>query len=59
MSILPEGEDLRKAVKWISAERINNPSIIINKLVEQACLQFNLSPKKGDFLLKYVKDEKP
>ena len=59
MSILPEGEDLRKAVKWISAERINNPSIIINKLVEQACLQFNLSPKKGDFLLKYVKDENP
>ena len=59
MSILPEGEDLRRAVKSISAERINNPSIKINKLVEQAALQFNLSPKKEEFLLKYVKDEKP
>ncbi|WDN90814.1 hypothetical protein BuS5_03785 [Desulfosarcina sp. BuS5] len=58
MSILPEGEDLRKAVKWISEERMNNPSIKIIKLVEQASLQFNLSPKKTDFLLKYVKDEK-
>ena len=59
MSILPEGEDLRKAVTWISAERINNPSIKINKLVEQAALQFDLSPKKGAFLLKYIKNEKP
>ena len=59
MSILPEGGDLRRAVKSISAERINNPSIKINKLVEQAALQFNLSPKKEEFLLKYVKDEKP
>ena len=57
MSIFPEGEDLRKAVKWISAERMNNPSIKIRKLVEQASLQFNLSPKKAEFLLKYVKDK--
>jgi len=59
MTILPEGEDLRRAVKWVSVERINNPSIKINKLVEQACLQFNLSPKKNEFLLKYIKNEKP
>jgi len=58
MSIFPEGEDLRKAVKWISAERMSKPSIQIKALVEQASLQFNLSPKKTDFLLKYVKDEK-
>ena len=57
MSIFPEGEDLRKAVKWISAERMNNPSITIRKLVEQASLQFNLSPKKVEFLLTYIKNE--
>ena len=57
MTIFPEGEDLRKAVKWISAERMNNPSITIRKLVEQASLQFNLSPKKVEFLLTYIKDE--
>jgi hypothetical protein len=57
MTIFPEGEDLRKAVNWISAERMNNPSINIKKVVEQACLQFNLSPKKTEFLLKYVKDK--
>ncbi len=58
MSIFPEGEDLRKAVQWISAERMGNPSSKIKALVEQASLQFNLSPKKTDFLLKYVKDKK-
>ncbi len=57
MSIFPEGEDLRKAVKWISEERMNNPSITIRKLVEQASLQFNLSPKKVEFLLTYIKNE--
>ena len=57
MSIFPKGEDLRKAVKWISEERMNNPSITIRKLVEQASLQFNLSPKKVEFLLTYIKNE--
>jgi hypothetical protein len=52
MSIQPEGEELRKAVKWISEERKYNPGKKINTLVEEASLKFDLSPKDADFLLR-------
>ena len=57
MPIQPEGEDLRKAVKWISEERKYNPDAKPVKLVEEACLKFDLSPKDADFLTKFVLDE--
>lgn len=56
MNIQPKGENLRKAVKWIAAKRTNNPSIDLTKTIEQAGLQFNLSPKDTEFLLKTIKD---
>ena len=45
MSIQPEGEDLRKAVKWISEERQADPEAGAMVLVEKASLRFNLTPK--------------
>ena len=58
MSIEPQGESLRKAVKWISEERRFNPQADLKKLIENACIQFNLSPKDEDFLLRFEhKDE--
>ena len=56
-TIQPEGEDLRKAVKWISEERKYNPEAKPVKLVEEACLKFDLSPKDADYLTKFVLDE--
>ena len=57
MSIQPEGEDLRKAVKWVSDERKYNREAKPIKLVEEACLKFDLSPKDADYLTKFVLDE--
>ena len=57
MPVQPEGEDLRKAVKWISEERKYNPEAKPVKLVEQACLKFDLSPKDAEYLTKFVLDE--
>ena len=58
MSIEPQGENLRKAVKWISEERTVNTQADLKKLVENACIRFNLSPKDEDFLLRFEhKDE--
>ncbi len=51
MSILPEGEQLRKAVKWISDERLDNPQASQFKLIEHACLMFDLPPKDEEFLI--------
>jgi hypothetical protein len=52
MSIQPDGEEIRKAVKWVSEERKYNPGKNVNTLVEEACLKFDLSPKEADFLLR-------
>ena len=51
MSILPEGEQLRKAVKWISDERLDNPQASLLKLIEHACVKFDLPPKDEEFLI--------
>ncbi len=57
MSILPEGEQLRKAVKWISDERLHNPGTPLFTLIEKACLKFDLTPKAAEFLMHYLTDD--
>ena len=57
MGIQPEGEDLRKAVKWVSEERKLNQNANLQKLAQQASLRFNLSPADGEFLSRFVKEE--
>jgi len=57
MSIQPDGEEIRKAVKWVSEERKYNPDKTINTLVEEACLKFDLSPKEADFLARTLLGE--
>lgn len=55
MSIIPEGEELRKAVTWISEERQTDPEAKLSKLIESACMKFDLSPKDADFLAQFYK----
>jgi hypothetical protein len=57
-TIQPVGEDLRKAVKWLSAEHTYNPDKKYSELIEEACLKFNLSPKEAAYLAKFVDSEK-
>ena len=57
MGIQPEGEDLRKAVKWVSEERKLDQNANLQKLVQQASLRFNLSPADGEFLSRFVKEK--
>jgi hypothetical protein len=54
MSIQPKGEDLRRAVKWVSDERQFNPGKESKTLIEEACMKFNLSPKDEEFLLRHL-----
>ncbi len=56
----PKGEQLKKAVRFISEKRNENPDMShaqLIKLVDDAGLQFDLSPKDGEFLLRFVKDD--
>ena len=53
---LPEGEDLRRAVKWISAGLEVSSHEPITRLIEQAIFKFDLSPKDGELLLDFFRD---
>ena len=57
MSIQPQGEDLRKAVKWVSDERKSNPKKKVQTIIEEAGIKFDLSPADADFLLRTLRDE--
>lgn len=57
MSIQPQGEDLRKAVKWVSEERKYNPEKEVKAIVQDACMKFDLSPKDADFLLRHMLEQ--
>jgi hypothetical protein len=56
-TIQPQGENIRKAIKWISEERQAGTATSNNRLVEQAAVKFNLSPNEVEFLTKFVKEE--
>jgi hypothetical protein len=56
-TVQPEGEDLRKAVKWISDERqYGDPKPLI-KLIEEASLKFDLSPIDAEYLVNFFRKE--
>ena len=54
-TVMPEGEALRKAVKWISAQITEDPDQSVQKLVNEAVTRFDLSPKDSDFLISFYK----
>lgn len=55
-SLLPEGEDIRRAVRWISTALQENPDQPVQPLVQEAILKFDLSPKDADFLTGFFKE---
>jgi hypothetical protein len=55
VNILPEGESLRKAVKWVDEEQRDQPTKSLNAFVQEACLKFDLSPKDATFLDRFFK----
>jgi len=56
--LLPEGEELRRAVKWVSAHLQENPDQPLHKLVQEAVFKFDLSPKDAEFLIGFFSQRK-
>ena len=50
--MIPEGEDLRRALRWLSERRLADPAAPRGKLVDEAALRFDLSPADVEFLLR-------
>ncbi len=57
-TIQPKGEKIRQAVKWISAERMENEPKAISLLIQEAASKFNLSPKEEEFLNSFYNEKK-
>ena len=57
MSIQPEGEDLRKATKWISDKLRYESGVSLRKAIEEACVKFDLPPKDAEFLMRFFSEE--
>ena len=50
-TIMPEAENVQKAIKWISANMEENGNQPLQKLIESAVFKFDLSPKDTEFLM--------
>jgi hypothetical protein len=56
-TIMPEGERVRQAVKFISAERMEDENKSFRMLIQKASLKFNLSPKEEQDLANFYRDK--
>ena len=56
--VLPKGEKVRKAVKWISENLKENPDQSLQKLINDATLRFDLSPNDAELVINFYKDRK-
>ena len=55
MTIQPEGENLRKAVKWISETLKYEPGKSRAVIIQEACLRFDLTPMDAESLAHLLK----
>jgi hypothetical protein len=57
MPIQPDGENLRKAVKWISETLKYEPDKSRAETIQEACLKFDLTPMDSEYLANFLKDK--
>ncbi len=48
--VVPGGDSIRGALKWLSEKRREEPAAERMKLIDQAALRFDLTPLEVDFL---------
>jgi hypothetical protein len=56
--ILPEGEDLRRAIRWVSEKLQDSPGGPLKVFVNEAIFKFDVSPKDARFLIDFFKERK-
>jgi hypothetical protein len=55
-TIIPDSEQLKRAVKWISEQLKEDENISKQKLINEAITRFDLNPKQSMFLLSFYKN---
>jgi hypothetical protein len=56
-NLLPEGEELRRAIRWISGNIQENPDQRVQTLVQEAIFKFDLSPRDAEFLIGFYRQK--
>jgi hypothetical protein len=56
--IMPEGEDLRRAIRWISGKRQDSPDGPVMPFINEAIFKFDISPKDAHFLIDFFTEGK-
>jgi hypothetical protein len=54
--VLPKGETLRRAIRYISDRLREDENLSPMALVDEATLRFDLSPKDSEFLIGFYRD---
>lgn len=54
--IQPEGEALRKAVRFVSDALREDPDRALGPVIDEAALRFDLSPKQTDYLHRFYRE---
>ena len=57
-TIMPEGEDIQKAIQWVSENLEEKREQSLQKLVEKAVFKFDLSPVDAEFLASFFRNRK-
>ena len=52
-NLLPDGEDIRRAVKWVSGNLQENSGQPVGPLAQEAIFKFDLSPRDAEFLIMF------
>ena len=55
-TIIPQGESLKRAVKWISENLKSGKETAVDPLINEAVFRFDLTPKDSDFLYHFYND---
>jgi hypothetical protein len=55
-TILPESQQLKRAVRWISEQLKEDENISKQKLINEAISRFDLNPKQSMFLFSFYKN---
>ncbi len=58
MSVIPPGEQLRRALDWITDQRRADPSRPVLAIVDEAAARFNLAPNQEQFLVEMILEAK-
>ena len=57
-TVMPDSENVQKAIKWISASLEEDASRSKLQLIESAATRVELSPKDTEFLMGFFRDHK-